>query len=584
MSEDAKDLPMPPIRCRPSVVIALAGAVAWSAPVGPAQAQPIDLDRQVGDALNRLERDAETRRQEVERERRRDTPPQPAPAMPEAAPRAASPQCVSVEKVEIAGWEPFGEAPQEARVLAGRCIGVADIAAAVSDVNRGYQGRGHITSRVYVPAQNPAATGVLKLVVVPGVITGMRYSDGRPADLRLVAAFPTRADGVLDLRRLEQGLDNLNAVPSQKATFKLIPGEKTGETTVEVAMEEKRRWRVSGTLDNSGYKSTGVYKGKLDAAFDGLLGLNDQVSVGLTGNVDRWSGDRWSNAHVSQDYSASYGFSWQEWSFSFGVGRQEYGIDIPGINKTYRADGHSMRGSIGVERLLWRNQTTKTYLWADLTRKSARNFILGEEILTQRRDLTIAGVGLRGKIYAGDTVLEWRGGGRFGLDLFGAARPLGPARQEFAIAVADARLTTPLFGGALVLRSAFAAQWSDDPLPGSELFSVGGRSDVRGFHEEVLSGTSGFRLRNDLERTLWSDDVAGRTAKLTGFVGFDFGRVKLADGVSRSTPWLAGAAVGGRLQLGNELALDLTWSRALHRPNEFKTDADLIHAALTVAY
>ncbi len=135
--------------------------------------------------------------------------------------------CFTINRVDIDGVEWFGELPEGHGALIGKCATLADIVRSLNIINAHYKDLGFITTRAYLPKQN-VADGTVSITVIPGLIEGYVYADGTQANARIVTAFRGKRGDLLNLRDLEQGLENLSGPRSSKATFKLIPGEKPG--------------------------------------------------------------------------------------------------------------------------------------------------------------------------------------------------------------------------------------------------------------------------------------------------------------------------------------------------------------------
>jgi hemolysin activation/secretion protein len=459
--------------------------------------------------------------------------------------------------------------------LTGQCADAHTIALLVDDLNRFYQEKGFITTRVSVPKQN-IKTGNLLLKLTPGKVGKLGYADGKPADSRLDTAFPTITGDMLELRKLEQGLDNFNRPPSQSGKFQLVPGKQEGESDILVSANQDKRWRVTTSVDNSGYETTGVTKPSLDFAVDNLLGSNDTLSLGYNTNADREGGNK-----LSHSANLQYSLPYKDWTLSVGYSGHEFKRVIAGVNQDYRVDGTSTGTTLGLEKLLSRNQTTRHYAYANLAVKESHNYIEGFEILSQQRNLSVLSTGWRGDTKIGEGSLEWKAGGKFGLRDFGAMQEIpGPATPRFSAAELKATLKTPIKGGKLTYTGTLAAQSSHQELPGSEQFGVGGRYDVRGFHEDTLYGNSGVYLRNELETQAFS----GGGAKAKFYLGLDAGKVQNPATMQWQKPFVAGAAIGSRINLGKHLEADITYAKALHRPEEFTAAKDQFYFKATWNY
>jgi len=181
-----------------------------------------------------------------------------------AKPQAGA--CRVIQTIRLEGHpDAMGAQPQDVlSAYLGQCLITEEINALLGDLNRWYQRKGWTTTRVYA-AEQDINGGELVLRVVAGRIEGYRYID-KAGDDRLTYAFPQEQEGYLNLRDLEQGLENLNRVPSQEAKFQLYPGNEPGTSVVVVEMTEKPRTRWTEMVDNSGTASMGHWRSNTEFA------------------------------------------------------------------------------------------------------------------------------------------------------------------------------------------------------------------------------------------------------------------------------------------------------------------------------
>ncbi|MEN7530751.1 POTRA domain-containing protein [Cupriavidus sp. DL-D2] len=112
--------------------------------------------------------------------------------------------------------DPFAFARQWLEHYQGQCVGKQGVETLVKGLSQTILSKGYVTTRVLVPEQD-LSSGTLKLALIPGVIGDIRFSD---PDLwgTWKTAFPTAPGELLNLRDLEQGLEQMKRVASQDAT------------------------------------------------------------------------------------------------------------------------------------------------------------------------------------------------------------------------------------------------------------------------------------------------------------------------------------------------------------------------------
>jgi hemolysin activation/secretion protein len=174
-----------------------------------------------------------------------------------------------------------------ARPLQGECVGKQGIDILVKGLQETILGRGYITTRVLLPTQK-LSSGTLKLALVPGVIRELKFAD--PATRGIwKTAFPARSGDLLNLRDLEQGLDQMKRVSSQDADMQIVPGTSAGESDVVITVKRTKPWSIVASVDNSGTRATGKLQGNLSVGLNNPLGLNDILT--LSANQDLELGD-----------------------------------------------------------------------------------------------------------------------------------------------------------------------------------------------------------------------------------------------------------------------------------------------------
>lgn len=262
--------------------VALSFAAAGGA---HAQFAPSDLD---------LTRERQERRLEEQQRRLQELQSLPGRAAPvEPQPSAVPAQCFDIQRIELQGATMM-DARSRIRLLApfeGRCLGPADLNEVLRAVTAYYLDRGYVTSRAYLPEQN-LGSGALQVIVIEGTLEGVDPGpDSGLTPRELDGAFPGRTGAVLDLRELEQLVDQLNRLPSNRAGVELVPGEAVGGSRALIVNQPDKPWRLSVARHNDGQRSTGEQQWALGFELDSPLGLADQVML-RTGADYRAPGER----------------------------------------------------------------------------------------------------------------------------------------------------------------------------------------------------------------------------------------------------------------------------------------------------
>lgn len=442
----------------------------------------------------------------------------------------------------------------------GQCVGQQGLNFLLREAGDLIIAHGFTTTRLGLPPQN-LASGVLRIRVKPGLIGDVRVVgvDGKPSTAGdWHNAFPFRVGDLLNLRELEQGLEQIKRLPSVDAEISIEPGRRDGESTVILRLAPARPWRLVATVDNSGLPSTGTLQAGLSLAWDNLTGHFDQLIASVNNDAQPFN-----SGLSTSGSSVAYSLPWGDWLGSIAVGTSRYRQTIAGVNQTFISSGTSRNAELKLQRLLSRDRTSKTTLQARIIKRWSKSYIDDAEIDVQRRDTTAVELAVLQRLYAGRAQIDVQLAQRQGIPWFGGQADqstLGPATPTYGYTLQtfDLALSLPL-PHAMAYTAQFHGQYSSDVLYATDFMAIGNRWTVRGYDGEyTLAGERGWTLRNDLEFAHWG--------QATFYVGFDGGQVGGSQTLSGRT--LTGWGTGVRGHSGRAF-FDLFAGAPLSRPSSF---------------
>ncbi|NWB83730.1 ShlB/FhaC/HecB family hemolysin secretion/activation protein [Pseudomonas gingeri] len=451
----------------------------------------------------------------------------------------------------------------------GRCLGAAGINLTMKRIQNLIIARGFVTTRVLAAPQD-LSQGTLSLVLIPGRIKHIRFADGTPSRATLWNAMPAQPGELLNLRDIEQALENFKRVPTAEADVQITPATDTdakpGESDVVILWKQASIARVSLSMDDSGSKDTGRYQGNVALSLDNPLSLNDLFYASFSHNLGGGkSGDRGSEGHTLY-YSLPYDY----WQLGLTSSEYDYHQTVAGNNQSYDYQGHSNNNELKLSRLLYRDAVRKTSAWVSGWTRTSSNYIDDTEIEVQRRRMAGWQMGLDHREFIGSNTLDLGLSYRRGTGAFHALRApeedLDEGTSRSKIISASAQLQSPFRIGTQQFRyiGAWRSQWNRSPLVAQDRFSIGGRYSVRGFDgEQILSAERGWTLRNDLG---WF--VFQNSQEL--YLGVDYGEVGGHSAQYLSGNRLAGAVVGMRGGY-KQVSYDLFLGQPLMKPKNFET-------------
>lgn len=446
----------------------------------------------------------------------------------------------------------------------GQCLGSQGILLVLNKVQNAILEKGYVTTRVMAQEQD-LTQGELVLTLQPGCINAIRFEEGTSWRGRLWNAIPASSGNILNLRDIEQGLENFKRVPNVTADIRIEPGRVDGTSDLVVSWQEKRPVRLSLGLDDSGSKSTGRYLGSATLAIDAPFAQNDMFYANIS--KDLFDNDPLGNRSYTLNYFIPVG----NWGFSANYNEYNYHQNIPNANEVLRYSGNSDTAQFTVSRLLFRDQNHKTTLNLRTYRKTAANSVNGIDIEQQHRRTAGWEVGINQRSFFANATLDANINWRRGTGAYGAL----PAPEEethsgsarVGIFLGDITFNQPFTLGEQPWRwnTSIRGQWTRHALTPQERMSIGGRYTVRGFDgEQVLSGEKGLLWRNELA---WNVFSQGQELYLAA----DYGRVEGPGTQYLVGHQLAGSALGLRGAISSRLSYDIFVGVPLYKPEKFDT-------------
>ncbi|MEW6343975.1 MAG: ShlB/FhaC/HecB family hemolysin secretion/activation protein [Paraburkholderia sp.] len=461
--------------------------------------------------------------------------------------------------------DPFAFAREWLDHYKGQCVGKTGIDTLTKGLQQAILSRGYVTTRVLVPQQDLSGC-TLAFALVPGVVHQLRFADPETRGT-LISAFPARDGDLLDLRDLEQGLEQMKRVASQDVDMKIEPTDTPGESDVVVTVKRSKPWSLVASVDNSGTDATGKWQGNLSLGIDNPLGLNDVFTIGA--NQDLSFGNKSLGSH---GFNGSYSVPWGYWTATLSGNTNTYYQSIAGVNQTFVSSGNSQTAALRLARVLRRSKSDVFGMEFQLSKRFGESFIDDTDIPQQRRNNTFIEAGLTDRHYFGASQFDGTLAYRQGISGLGATPdpyPAGPT-YRYHMAVLDANLSVPFAVAQQRFRyvTTVHGQFTHDTLFYLDDLTIGSRYTVRGFNgETMLAAEKGFYWRNELQ---WPIGQTGQAL----YAGIDYGCVFGPNTTYLAGTQLAGAVIGVRGGLPARfagLSYDLFAGTPVYKPSGFPT-------------
>ncbi|EJM32574.1 MULTISPECIES: ShlB/FhaC/HecB family hemolysin secretion/activation protein [Pseudomonas] len=478
-------------------------------------------------------------------------------------------RCFPIKDIELKGADSLSDS-DKARLLKpyiGQCLGVAQLNELLKTITDHYIGKGLVTSRAYLPQQDLSA-GHLKVLVVEGKLESLKGAENsKLSERELAMAFPGKAGELVNLREIEQMVDQLNRLPSNQAKMELSPGKNVGGSDVLVNNTAQKPWRAGLSRSNDGQRSTGEQQWGTTFDWDSPLGLADQLS--LRGGHDAMT----DHQHTSNNAMLNYNLPWGWWNFSYTYSQSEYRSLIAASGFNFKQTGDSESHQLRAERVIHRDAVSKTSLSTGLSYLRTNNFIEDSKLKLSSNRISEAQFGFNHGRRIGSAFVNFDAGMQEGIGAFDAqgSHDPGPGEPDARYRKYTATLSYlqpfKVWGESFTFSSLMTGQRSEDVLFSPQRTSLGGLSSIRGYKDQSLSGDSGGYWRNDLR---WARPVSAEWlrpvfAEYGTSLGYDQGVIR----GDRYNGEQHGRMSSNSLELfarGEHVAASVTFAHSLERP------------------
>jgi hemolysin activation/secretion protein len=500
--------------------------------------------------------------------------------------------CFKINKITVGdGAETrFAALADVAKPFLNHCIGVQGLHKVAAVLNARLVEQGYVTTSVSFPAQN-LSLGTLAFKLHTGRVAAIELVQAGAAERSRDTgwgswknAFPLEVGDVLNIRALEQGVEQMTRLRSQEVTTRIEPGQEADSSIVYIERNQATfadRLYGSVTLDNSGSETLGRPQLSGNVTLDNLAGVNDVFTI--SGNINA---HRPTREHRSYSLAVSYNIPWDYHTFNLSQNSNHFAQFVQGTTARFLSSGSSSTSEAKWSYLAWRTGSTKAGVYGTVSMRRARSYLDDVELVVQRRRTTTLELGATLKQFAGQGVVDLALGYRRGMGWGGAqedftdAETGGPTLRPRILSLTGG-FSHPfkLFGQAFKYSGSVRAQATRDTTLSIDQISIGGYGSVRGFDgDSVLLAESGLVLRNEVSHALpaW----AGLSSN--AFVALDAGVVRGASADRLVGKRLAGIAVGTRGRWKN-LMFEVSIATPVHKPSKFRTCSVNPYVSVTYA-
>ncbi|KFK94345.1 MULTISPECIES: ShlB/FhaC/HecB family hemolysin secretion/activation protein [unclassified Serratia (in: enterobacteria)] len=445
--------------------------------------------------------------------------------------------------------------------VAGRCLGSVGIETLARDLQDYMIKSGYVTSRVELPDQD-LSSKKLVLRVIPGRIERVVIKEHNIIEWIL----PFKANDILNIRDIEQGLEVLQRAPDLNVKVNIEPGNKNSYSNVIINTSGKKNWNAKTWLNNWGDKSTGkILAGGAVYSYNQAK-MNDIFYVSGTTNTERVNGGY---KNFSTYYSVPNGYWDYELFYSNSESKQKIGDEVLDLKYIGKSQYISLKGS----RIVYRDQDKKVAASAELSKRKVNYTLNDIQLELQKREMTNVKFGLNYKQNFNGSALDTTASYQRFLPWLGAEETpdmkSGDVSSKNHIFNLDLNYIKLLNIKPInaYYDAKLGSQYSPGALTLQDQLSIGNRWSVRGFENSAeLNGDKGFHIQNNF-------NIITGISNIEWYLGVDYGQIwgdVYPVGVYNKKN-LLGTATGLKGNI-NSLGYDFSLSAPLTYPKELALD------------
>lgn len=454
---------------------------------------------------------------------------------------------------------------KEIKPYINRKLSIEDINKLSTQLNNSLLSHGFVTSKVGIPQQS-LATGQLQFNLQIGRIEAVTYQPDLP-HLPWHNAFPLREGDILNIRDIEQGLEQMRRIGSQSVAVELEAGSKPLYSTIILQTSKKPPIHGMVSIDDSGLKDTGKLQWTTSIGIDRLFNANDTFQVSL--NQD---GARDGEVKGTKNHSISYSIPRGKDTFSVSYSNMKYHQTVNTMANPFISSSRAKTFRGTWNHVFHRSRTTKRSWDITISKRNSKNYINDVEIEVQRANTASLELGLSERRYRKQNTIFSRVAIKKGVGWFGSQPDYGygAPTTRYTQLLLDVDYQMPRTWGhrPASITTSLHGQWTlgGKQLYSRDMISLGNRYTVQGFDgEHTLMAESGWYMRNEVASYIpkWKSSI---------YANIDFGAVYGPSTDVLTGRFIAGTAIGMRGQFKSGLFYDAFVGMPLYKPEGYKTN------------
>ena len=440
----------------------------------------------------------------------------------------------------------------------------------INELENKYIESGYVTTKVGLNMEKSNfESGDISLFILEGKIDKVFY-DGKENKFKTFITFPQKENNILNIRDLDQGIDNLG----DNSKMDIKASDRNGYSNIYIKRDNKPI-SFGVNYNDLGQHDTSRHRLRYFLNTHNIFGLNESLDFSYQNKLQRQYKER-----DTKNFSFGISVPFKYWTFSYNYDNSEYLRSIPALGRTYKATGKTENQTFAIRKMLHRNENHKIDIGAKITLKDSKNYIDDVRLVSNSRKLSVLTVDTTytGRIFSG--LLSANLGVSFGLKRFAAnndseewyRNEYTPKAQfrKYNINISWYRPISKFYYKANIV-----GQYSKDILYSQEKIGIGDDTSVRGFKDESTQGDKGFYIRNEI-------GYKGNQF-LEPYIGYDYGRVFNNKVNDNKVETLQGVAIGIKGYF-KSFEGNFSIAKPIDKPRYFRNNKAVIYTSITYKF
>lgn len=467
-------------------------------------------------------------------------------------------RCFTIESINLTGMTVFSDKQKNKLIenYLDNCLTINNIQSITQLIQNYYVKKGYVTVQVSLPEQD-LTLKTLTILIIEGIIESIEIQNSPTRTVNMI--YPNLIGGILNLRDIEQGLEQLNRLNSYHYSIDIQAGSKTGLSHLFIYRKGKKiPLATQLQLDNSGSKSNGEKQLNAGLIFDSLLGLGEQWSVSGNSDTD------FSTTHFNHHYILGLNVPYGNWNYRYHLfNSRSFQTD----KVDYQSFDYEVKNSnqyVEVSRLIYRDAKQRVLVHGGFENKRVRIKFMEQLIDISSPILTSIIFTAQYNTVLSHGYFTFSPTFKQGINAFGASPNINVddyPRSHFNKLSLNSSYQY-FFSPKLSFLTSFHGQITRDNLYSVEQIHLGGQYSVRGFKAQMLSGNQGFYWRNDINYLLPKPIIGALTLVGAWDLGYQ----------AKGDEFISGGAIGINFNHKSGINSQLIASIPFYYPKNYQPD------------